>query len=174
MATLCLACSVIPADYSKPDLVITATMEQRNPSWETEWQNEVWVFPKSIQVGHVDPALTNQHYQAGIKVIYPILIHADKNPTQFHLYYKALDYNILTSTYSPAPAKAIEWVHFPEPDPYLEAYETREVNMEFFVPKNASAPARWEFLVRVDWEQAGFFLQARGIRIQVNMKAIHA
>ena len=68
----------------------------------------------------------------------------------------------------------MEWVRFSEPDPYLQAYETRDVLVEFFVPKNASAPARWEFLVRVDWEQEGFFLQARGLLFQINMKALNA
>ena len=168
------ACSATSVDYSKPDITITATKETQNPVWEAKWKDEVWAFPESIQVGHIDPTLTNQHYQAGIKIIYPIVIHADEKPTQFHLTYRGRDYGDLSSTYSPSPAKAIEWVHFPEPDPYLQAYETRDVMVEFFVPKNASAPARWEFLVRVDWEQEGFFLQARGIIFQINMKALNA
>lgn len=177
LALSSLACSSSPAapvDYSKPDMVITATGEQQDPAWEAKWQDEVWVFPASIQIGSIDPMLTNQHYQAGMKIIYPIVIHADEQPTQFHLTYQGRDYGDLSSTYSPSPAKAIEWVSFSDPNPYLAAYETREVNVEFFVPKNASAPARWEFLVRIDWEQEGFFLQARGLIFQINMRAINA
>lgn len=174
LALSSLSCSSTPVDYSKPDIVITATQETRKPDWEAKWKDEVWVFPESIQVGHVNPALTNQHYQAGIKIIYPIVIHADEEPTQFHLTYRGRDYGDLSSTYSPSPAEAIKWVHFSDPDPYLEAYETRDVSVEFFVPKNASAPARWEFMVRVDWEQKGFFQQARGIIFQINMKALNA
>jgi hypothetical protein len=158
-------------DYSKPDTVITATLPEGNASWEAVWQNEVWVFPASIQIGATNPDLTSQHYAKGIKIVYPIVIHADEQATQFHLVYQGRDYGDLSSTYLPSPAKAVEWVHFPEPDPYLEAYETREVNVEFFVPKNAVAPIRWEFLVRVDWEQAGFFQQARAILFQINMRA---
>jgi len=177
LALSSLACSGAPAapvDYSKPDTVITATLPPQDPVWEAKWQDEVWVFPASIQIGSIDPALTSQHYQAGMKIIYPIVIHADEQPTQFHLTYQGRDYGDLSTTYSPSPAKAMEWVSFSDANPYLAANETREVNVEFFVPKNASAPSRWEFLVRVDWEQAGFFLQARGIIFQINMRAINA
>jgi hypothetical protein len=168
----CSSLPIAPSDYSVPDMVITAEGEAQNPAWEAQWQDEVWVFPASVQIGHTDPTLTNQHYQVGIKIIYPIVIHADEQPTHFHLSYQGRDYGDLSSTYLPSPAKAIEWVYFPEPNPYLQANETREVMVEFFVPKNASAPARWEFLVRVDWEQEGFFRQARAILFQVNMKAV--
>jgi len=173
-SSACSSSPAAPADYSKPDTVITATLPPQDPAWEAKWQDEVWVFPASIQIGSIDPSLVNQHYQAGIKIIYPIVIHADEQATQFHLTYLDRDYGDLSSTYLPSPAKAIGWVSFSDPNPYLAAYETREVNVEFFVPKNANAPSRWEFMVRVDWEQEGFFQQARGIIFQINMKAINA
>ncbi len=158
-----------PVDYSQPDTVITASLPPQDPVWEAKWQDEVWVFPASIQIGHTDPMLTSQHYKAGIKIVYPLVIHADEKPTQFHLTYRGRDYGDLSTTYMPSPANAAEWVHFPEPNPYLAAYETREVPVEFFIPKNATAPSRWEFQVRVDWEQEGFFLQARAVLFQINM-----
>jgi len=170
LAGLTAGCGVVAStDYSIPDTVITATLPPQDPAWEARWQNEVWVFPPSIQIGHTDPAMVNQHYQAGIKIVYPIVVHAGEQAIQFNLSYRGRDYGDLSSTYTPSPAGAAEWVRFPDPNPYLQANETREIPVEFFVPKNASAPERWEFLVRVDWEQEGFVVQARAVLFQVNM-----
>lgn len=167
------ACSLGPVDYSKPDMVITADLPGGNVSWESGHQDDIWVFPGSIQIGAVGPQQTTQHYIAGIKIIYPIVIHASGEPVQFHLSYQGLDYTQVSSTYNPSPAEAVNWVRFPQPEPYLQAYETRQIPVEFFVPKNASAPSRWEFAVLVSWEQPGFFQQARAVTFQINMKAIN-
>ena len=170
LAILGLSCSNTAPDYSKPDMVINADLPQGDATWESANQNSVWVFPSSIQIGAVGPEQVSQHYLSGIKIVYPIVIHASNETLQFHLSYQGVGYDKVSSTYSPSPAGAVGWVSFPEPDPVLQAYETREVPVEFFVPKNASAPPRWEFLVRVDWQQMEFFQQARAVLFQINMR----
>lgn len=168
-------CGLLNVDYSKPDNVIIAQLPPGNATWEEKWKDEVWVFPAEIQIGDTNPAMVDKHYRAGVKIIYPIVIHADEQATQFHLAYQGIEEVSVTSTYTPSPAQACQWVYMPEPDPYLQAYETRQVPVEFFVPGNiTAAPARWVFLVRVDWDQAEGAKQARAVLFQVNMKEIKA
>lgn len=167
---LAVACGGI-TDYSKPDFVITASLPPQSEEYESTHKDSIWVFPASIQIGAVGAEQVFQHYVKGAKIIYPVVLHAGAEPLQFHLSYEGMDSSQISTTYVPAPAEAVKWVTFPEPDPLLAAYETREVPVHFFVPRNAVAPTRWEFLVRVDWEQPGFFRQARAILFQINMRA---
>ncbi len=172
LVALGLACSTSGTpDYSKPDFTITASLPPQDVEYVETHKDNIWAFPASIQIGAAGQDQVTQHYVKGARIIYPLVIHNDAEPKQFYLSYEGMDIARVSVTYLPAPAEAVNWVKFPEPEPYLQAYETREVPVEFFVPKNVYAPTRWEFLVKIDWEQPGFFQRAYAVLFQINMRA---
>jgi hypothetical protein len=126
-----------------------------------ELYDEVWISPGKVNVGH---------FYAGARAEYPLTIHnGNDQPTEF-----SITYRVATGTdeeFVVAPDEAQDWVIIADPTPVLAAKETREVLIALEMPKNAEAPAKWEFRVVVkDASQTGMVQTELACRWLVTMR----
>jgi hypothetical protein len=134
-------------------------IEKPQPS--PELYDEVWISPGKVNVGH---------FYAGARAEYPLTIHnGNDQSTEFSITYR--EASSPDEDYNQAPDGAQDWVIIADPTPVLAAKETKEVLIALEMPKDATAPEKWEFRVVVkDASQTGMVQTELACRWLVTMK----
>jgi hypothetical protein len=137
------------------------------PSVETpsppadELYNDVWISPGKVEVGNFYP---------GARAEWPLTIHnGNDQPAEFSITYRVT--GSPAEGFVVAPEETQDWVIIADPTPVLKAKETREVLIALEMPKDAKAPAKWEFRVVVkDTTQTGMVQTELACRWLVTMR----
>jgi hypothetical protein len=104
-----------------------------------ELKDKTWISPGKVEVGNFYP---------GARAEYDLNIHNGKDePAEFSVIFR--EPGTAAEGFVVAPEEAQDWVIIADPAPVLAAKETRQVLIAVVMPKNAEAPAKWEFQVVV-------------------------
>jgi hypothetical protein len=142
-------------------LVLTTNLACTVPSISPPENNKTWLKPGKIRIDNL---------VRGHSIKQKISIHNGNTTLKaFIIYYRTPDY--VEDGFSTAPNDAPEWVSIKDNSPEIAAGETRTIEIELDLPKDAQTPEHWEFWVGVRENKASSLTTELCSRWLITMKA---
>jgi len=131
------------------------------PSPPPDLYDKVWISPAEVDVGN---------FYAGARAEWLVTIHnGNDKSAKFSVTYSQP--STTAEGFVTAPTVAQDWIIIADATPVLAAKETKEVLIAVEMPKGATAPKKWEFLIVVkDVTQTGMIQTELACRWLVTMK----
>jgi len=126
-----------------------------------ELYDKVWISPAEVDVGN---------FFAGARAEWPVRIHnGNDQPTKFSVTYSKP--STTAEGFVTAPNEAQDWVIIADATPVLAPKADKDVLIAVEMPKGATAPEKWEFLIVVkDITQTGMVQTELACRWLVTMR----